>query len=58
MSARVVAHSGHEAARHLDPQSFDHFPAQRAQCHRIDEQHPLIVQPDAPVAHGETQPRN
>ncbi|GEC95674.1 hypothetical protein ZRA01_17470 [Zoogloea ramigera] len=57
MHARTVAHARQKTPRDIKPQDFDHLPSQRSQRLGVHQQHPLIIEPDAPIAGREAKPR-
>ena len=58
VGAAVVAHAGDEAARLVQPQALDQLLAQHAHGAVVQQQHALVVEPDAAVAGVEVQPRD
>ena len=58
ISAGLVAHAGEQAACHVHAQALDHLASQRAQRLRVDQQHALLIHPDAAVAGRKAQARH
>jgi len=56
--AGVVAHARHEPARRLDAERIDELAPKLTECLGMDQQHALVVEPDAPVARRKMQARH
>lgn len=57
MNPRAVTHPREEPPGDIHAEHFDHLATQRAERLGVDQQHPLIIEPDPPIAGGKTKPR-